>query len=356
MEIAKKLGLDVEPFCRMIMTTKMLFSNVLGHAAELHYEKYLENKGIKFQKAPTDEHYDYLVNGKKEQVKRFETDSTNEKFIGVNLTQTHGNRTGQDAFYNKNSFDNLVLCNVDLKNIKIISSQEIPTNKKYPTHLVGKCKFHRTKYDNLKEFDKEFLQTLKFKNSEFPEAIEKLRNKYKFSYKELLEKCSNLTLKGIDSLFSEENFRLITGVKGFAAEEHFNVFLDKRKIPYKQEKEMYSKVDHWVGDKKIRVQVKTPHQRSVDENNWAFKTHKSHGHGVKELYKADMFDVIALFVGFEIDESKSRYFPASVKEEFVFIPVSDLERHPNYPEYLKRVTKIPKCRYNINDIKIFDKV
>ena len=64
---------------------------------------------------------------------------------------------------------------------------------------------------------------------------------------------------------------------------------------------MYSKVDHLIKGR-IRVQVKTPHQKSVDETHWAFKTHKSHGHGLLELYKANEFDIVALFIGFKIDE------------------------------------------------------
>ena len=53
MKIAKAMGLEIEPLCRMIVTTKMLFSNVLGHAAELHYEKYLKENNIKFEKERT---------------------------------------------------------------------------------------------------------------------------------------------------------------------------------------------------------------------------------------------------------------------------------------------------------------
>ena len=36
MKIAYKLGLKDEIFARMVVKTKMLFSNVIGHAAELH--------------------------------------------------------------------------------------------------------------------------------------------------------------------------------------------------------------------------------------------------------------------------------------------------------------------------------
>src|SRR3989344_8233040 len=109
MQIAKKLGLEVEPFCRMILTTKMLLSNVLGHAAELHYEEYLIKNKIKFQKAPTDEHYDYILRGKRDQVKRWESLSTDEVRIGINLVQTHGNRSGEGAFYTLSDFDRLII-------------------------------------------------------------------------------------------------------------------------------------------------------------------------------------------------------------------------------------------------------
>ncbi len=84
--IAKRLGLSEEQFCRMTLTTKMFLSNVLGHAAELQYEKSLNSKRKKFVKAPTDVYYDYVVNKRRQQVKRFESASTDNKFIGVNLT------------------------------------------------------------------------------------------------------------------------------------------------------------------------------------------------------------------------------------------------------------------------------
>jgi len=355
MNIAKKIGLDVEIFCRMVITTKMLFSNVLGHVAELHYEKYLKKKGIDFKKAPTDKHYDYIVKGERDQVKRFESMSTNKDFIGVNLVQTHGNRHGPDAFYKINSFDRLVAIDADFDDIIIVKVGDIPRNKKYKDRLVGRYKISREKKWKLTKFGLDFLNALNVKNYGFPDAIEKLRKKYNLSYKNLLEKCCRLSLKEIDSLFSNENFRLITGAKGFAAEEHFNVFLDKNKIPYEQDKGMYSKIDHWVGKKRVRVQVKIPNLRSTNKDHWGVKTHKSHGHKELELYKADEFDLIVLFVGFKMDESKSKYFPVSVKEQFIFIPVSDLERHPDYPDRLKRINKIKKDKYKINDISIIER-
>ena len=69
MEIATKLGLTDEVFCRMVTKTKMLFSNVLGHAGELHYEKILNEKKTKFIKAETDKHFDYLIDKKKIQIR-----------------------------------------------------------------------------------------------------------------------------------------------------------------------------------------------------------------------------------------------------------------------------------------------
>ena len=75
-------------FSIMIGKTKMLFSNVLDHAGELHY--------------------DYLVDKKKIQIKRFETASTNDKFLGVNLSQTHGDRSAEVNFYKKTDFDDFL--------------------------------------------------------------------------------------------------------------------------------------------------------------------------------------------------------------------------------------------------------
>jgi len=352
MIIAKKLGLEVEIFCRMVITTKMLFSNVLGHAAELHYEKYLKLKEIKFTKAPTDTHYDYIVVEKRDQVKRWETDTTNDQFLGVNLTTTHGNRNGPDAFYTKTAFDNLVLFDVGFKHLRIIPIKDVPTNNKYSDRLTGKYKLNRNAEEKLELFDKEFLNSMKVKNSGFPEAIEELRKKYKYTYLELLEKCCNLTIVEIDSLFTEDNFRLVVGAKGFAAEEHFNVFLEKNKISFRQDKRMYSKVDHWIKDK-IRVQVKIPNERANDELHWGVKTHKSHGHGVGELYKADVFDILALFIGFKMNLNISKYIPDGAELKFLFIPIRDLEKHPEFSDHLKRISKIRKDKYKVNDLSMF---
>ena len=89
-------------------------------------------------------------------------------------------------------------------------------------------------------------------------------------------------------------------------------------------KECNSKHDHLVMGK-IRVQVKTPHGRSTDDNFYGFKTHKSHGHGVGELIKKSEFDFIARSVGFEMDEKHDRYMPKSSKTEFIFIPKNTLK-------------------------------
>lgn len=347
MQIAEKLGLSQEVFCKMCLTTKMLLSNVIGHAAELQYEKFLINSMTPFQKAPVDKHYDYIVNGKKEQVKRYEVSSSNLKRVGVNLTQTHGDRSAQDAFYKLGSFDRLVVCDLSLKKFLFKEFNEIPRHPKYPNHLNGKIKIER-EFKSDDPFDEDFFKTMKNANKKFPPALEDLRSKYNLNYSELLAKICNLSIDEIDGLFSEDNFRLITGAKGFAAEEHFNIFLAKHKISFIQDTNMYSKVDHWLGN--LRVQIKFPNLRSCDENNWAVKTHKSHGHGVGELYKDDVFDMLALFIGFEMDEEVDKYLPQSVSNKWLFIPINELERHHEHKSYLKRVPKIPKNKYLTNDI------
>ena len=351
MEIAKKLGLTDEIFSRMVVKTKMLFSNVLGHAGELHYEKFLRKENIKFIKVETDRHYDYLLGKSKIQVKRFETASTDSKNIGVNLTQTHGDRSAEGAFYHKKDFDQLVVFDVLFKRFKTVNLKDIPTNKKFSSHLIGRCKFKRDKNELLSETELDFLNTLKKQNKLFPNAIEELRSKLKFSYSELLGYSCGLTLDEIDSLFTEDNFRLVVGAKGFAAEEHFNVLLEENKISYNQDKDMYSKVDHWINGK-IRIQVKIPHLKSVNDNRWAFKTHKSHGAKDKELYKKDEFDFVALFVGFKMNESLDKYLPIEVKNEFIIVPMSDLSEHPDYPGHLKRVSTFEKDKYKVNDLSL----
>lgn len=345
MLINEKLGLPLEAFSRMCVTTKMLLSNIMGHAAELNYEKYCNSKEIKFDPVETDKPYDYVVNGRRQQVKRFETDGTNSNRITANLTKTHGDRSGEGAFYNKSDFDSLILYDLNFHSFFEIDINDIGTNSKYEGYLPAKFRLER-KLDNSESL--ELLKCLKEKNKNFPPAIEDYRLTNNLSYTDLLEKLCNLTFIEIDSLFSEENFRLVTGAKGFAAEEHFNVLLENNGIQYYQDKDMYSKVDHWIED--LRIQVKTPHIRSTNEEYVGFKTHKSHGHGVKELYSSDEFDIVALFTGFEINENISRYFPASVKNEFIFIDINDIEHHPNHPGYLKRVTKVKKSDYTVNDL------
>jgi hypothetical protein len=216
--------------------------------------------------------------------------------------------------------------------------------------LPGKFKIKRDLDEKL-EFEIKFLNAMKIANKGFPKAIDALRKEASFSYAQLLTKICDLSLSEIDSLFSSENFRLVVGAKGFAAEEHFNVLLDENNIEYEQIKDMYSKWDHLV-NKKIRVQVKTIHGRSTDSDYYGFKTHKSHGSGVSELYKNNEFDVLALFVGFDIDTDEDLYIPKNSKNEFILIPASDLEDHPKYPGYLKRVTKVRRDKYKINDLSL----
>lgn len=350
MKIADKLGLKDEIFARMVVKTKMLFSNVIGHAAELHYEKYLKNSKIQFTKADTDNHFDYIVDNKKEQVKRWESAGTNDKFLAINLTQTHGDRSGEGNFYHKKSFDKLVAYDVLFKSFKKFDISEIETNKRFKDYIVGKFKIKRETENLLDNEQKEFLNLIKVKNKDYPDALEKYKSELNLNYLDILKKVCNLTLEEIDSLFTDENFRLVTGAKGFAAEEHFNVLLEKNKLNYKQDKDMYSKVDHWVG--KHRVQVKIPNLRAVTNEKWAFKTHKSHGSGVKELYTTDEFDFVALFIGFNMNEKIDRYLPVSVKNEFLIIPTKDLPEHPDYPGHLKRVSSFNKDYYKVNDLSL----
>ena len=229
-----------------------------------------------------------------------------------------------------------------------IDINQINTNKRFDTHIEGKHKVPRNENLILNEDQIDFLNLIKVKNKQYPDALEKFKEKKGLNYSEILTLCCNLTLEEIDSLFNKDNFRLVTGAKGFAAEEHFNVLLEKYNFPYTQDKDMYSKVDHWVNGK--RVQVKIPHLLSVTEDKWAFKTHKSHGSGVKELYRNDEFDYVALFIGFEMDVEKDRYLPVSVKNEFILIPTEDLPEHPNYPGHLKRVSSFEKNKYQINNL------
>lgn len=350
MRFANLLGLDEDRFCKIIVTNKMFgMVNVLGHVAELQYEKHLKKNGIHFTKAGTDEHFDYRISGQRHQVKRWETTHTNDNQLGVNLTKTHGNRNGPDAYYKRTDFDNLILFDVGFSSFQNIKVTSISQNRKYIDRLPGIFTVDRP--SSFSSFEIDFLNTLKQTNENFPPAIEKLREKYNLTYKEFLEKCSNLKLDEIDTLFSIENFRLVTGAKGFVAEAHFNLLLESRGIEHKQVTDMYSKVDHFVNGKK--VQVKTIYPRSTDKNYWAFKTHKTHGHGEGELYKNDAFEIVALFVGYNYNGSSDKYTPSSTKTEFIFIPVSDLEDHPDYPGYLKRVSKVAKTKYKINDTTIF---
>lgn len=347
MQISSRLGLTDDNFARMCLNTKMLLSNVLGHAAESHYENFLKSKKETYMKAPTDQHHDYVVGSFRDQVKRFESNGTSKQRLTINLTQTHGDRSGKDAFYQVDSFDRLVAFDVLFRNLSILSSKDIPRHPKFPNRLNSKVSIPRK--IPLEKDQLDVLNLLKVPNKEFPSAMEKFLTEKSLDHVKGLEFVCGLEITEIDSLFGNDNFRLVTGAKGFAAEEHFNVFLENLGVAYRQDRDMYSKVDHWVGD--LRVQVKIPHARSVTDSHWAFKTHKSHGHGVGELYQSDMFDIIALFVGFEMDEAIDKYLPVSVKNNFVFIPVSDLPEHPKHPGYLKRVSKVEKSRYKVNDWK-----
>ncbi len=347
MNIATRLGLPDERFARMVVTTKMLFSNVLGHAAELHYEKELMREGVSFIKAPTDVSYDYTVEGQRDQVKRFESASTDDEYVAANLTKTHGDRSGAGGFYQRTGFDRLVLFDVGFRSKYIIPAADIPTNPRYPDCLPGKYRMRRPFDLSEDAFLTGFLAAMKSANSHFIDAIESLRTEYNLTYLELLERACGLTAEEIDSLFSDDNFRLVVGAKGFAGEEHFNMLMDEWGVPYEQMRDMYSKHDHLVKGH-IRAQIKTPYGRGMDAGHYSFKTHKSHGHGVGELYRADEFDVVALFVGFEMDPAFSPYIPARTVPAFVFIPASDLEQHPDFPGHLKRVTRVPRERYSVN--------
>jgi|APSaa5957512535_1039671.scaffolds.fasta_scaffold03422_3 hypothetical protein len=358
MRIANALGLGDELFCKMMVKTKMFgMVAVLGHSAEIRYEKFLRSKNIEFEKASNDEHFDYTVKGKRNQVKRFETGRTTLDKLVANLTKTHGNRSGGGTgdVYFKTDFDNLVILDFD-GSFHTVKVDDITEHRRRPNQLSGSHTIHRD--ISPTPFQKDFLYALKEKNEKFPPAIEILKEKYNITtYSELWQKISNLTLEETDSLFSVENFRLITAAKGFAAEEHFNMFLEQNEIEYEQNIGMYAKSDHIVNG--VGFQVKTTYPNGTTRSHWAFKTHKSHGHGETELYKNDAFDMVAVFVGYEPQEKaalenlEDRYTPTSTTTSFIFIPITDLDDHPNHPGHLKRVSKVPKDRYTINDTSIF---
>jgi len=350
--------------------------NVLGHSAELLYEKWLKSQGIKFDKADNDEHFDYTrKNDKKRvQVKRFETAGTTLEQLSVNLTKTHGNRSGSGTgsnYFPKN-FDELAILDIN-GNFQQIPVKDIPRHKKKPRQLAGRMTIKRDlcvkplqanfpTTNRLDPFRRDFLSTMKEKNEKFPIAMKKLKEKYGIkTYKKLWEKISRLTLQETDSLFTKENFRLITAAKGFAAEIHFNKLLKKKKIKFKQNTGMYDKADHIVKGKK--VQVKTTYPNGTTKDKWALKTHKSHGHGEGELYSSNEFDIIAVFVGYEPQQSDvvkkikenggDKYTPTSVTNSFIFIPTSDLGEHPKHPGKLNRVSKVLKSEYKVNDLSVF---
>jgi hypothetical protein len=346
------LKITEEEFSKLILSTKMLLSNVLGHVAEHHFEKYLTRNNISYKKAPTDVFYDYLVTKKRVQVKRWESISTNSDQLGVNLTKTHGDRSGEHAFYSFSDFDELVICDVGFETFCSIDIKDITKNQRYKNRLKGSFNITRELDTSVSEIDKEFVKVMKVKNREFPLAINQLTKEKSLTYKVLLEEICHLDLNEINNVFTVENFRLITGLKGFVAELYFNKFLDKYGITYVQDTDMYSKVDHWINST-IRVQVKIPNERANNELFWGVKTHKSHGSGVLELYEERSFDILALFIGFKMDYSISKYLPIDVTPEFLFIPEIELKRHPKHPKHLCRISKIEKNKYSINNYQIF---
>lgn len=321
--------------------------NVLGHLAELHYERHLIKQNIPFEKAETDEYYDYMVQGQRVQVKRWSTDHTDQNTLGANLTKTHGNRKGPDGFYKRDDFDILIIYDAGFGNFIKINNVDIPSHKKHGDRLPAIFKVSR----NIKIIDDDlaFLNALKAKNELFPPAIEKLRESYSYTYVKMLEKISKLSLDDIYSVFNDSNFRLIIGAKGFVAEEHFNMWLEKHKIPYKQSEEMYSKADHIINGKKI--QVKTPLKQATNKTEVSFKTHKTHGHDIDELYRADDFDIVALFLGYEYDEI-DRYMPSRTHTEFALISIDDIPRHHEHTTHLKRVTRKSRANLNTADISL----
>ena len=375
MNFAGKIGLTDEEFCKTMVLVKMFgMVAVLGHTAELRYEKYLKSKNIKFDKAENDKHFDYIVNGERNQVKRFETGRTTLDKLVANLTKTHGNRTkkGTGSNYFRRDFDNLVILDINGE-FHTVKVSDIEAHRKRPNQLssshtvkrdlcVKEYKKNYSTTNSVSNFQSDFLDALKQKNENYPPAIEELRKKYKIqSYVKLWTMISGLTLDETFSLFTVENFRLITAAKGFCAEEHFNKFLKENKIKYKQNIAMYAKSDHDINGH--GYQVKTTYPNGTTSEEWAFKTHKSHGHGEGELYKNDAFDIIAVFVGYEpqtksdleIQKEKTgdKYTPASVKTNFIFVPIDRIEEHPDHPGFLKRVSKVLRSDYTINDLTNF---
>ena len=89
MNFAGRLGLTDEEFCEVMISVKMFgMVPVLGHAAELKYEKHLKSQNIVFNKAGNHEHFDYEIGGKRYQVKRFESAGTTIKSEGFEITTT----------------------------------------------------------------------------------------------------------------------------------------------------------------------------------------------------------------------------------------------------------------------------
>ena len=137
MNFAGKIGLTDEEFCKTMVLVKMFgMVAVLGHTAELRYEKYLKSKNIKFDKAENDKHFDYIVNGERNQVKRFETGRTTLDKLVANLTKTHGNRTkkGTGSNYFRRDFDNLVILDINGE-FHTVKVSDIEAHRKRPNQL-----------------------------------------------------------------------------------------------------------------------------------------------------------------------------------------------------------------------------
>ena len=401
MNFADRLGLTDEEFCEVMISVKMFgMVPVLGHAAELKYEKHLRSKNIKFKKAGNDEHFDYMIEGKRYQVKRFEAAGTTKEKLVANLTKTHGNRTksGTGSNYFRTDFDYLVILDVNSV-FHTVNVNDIKSGSKGQEQLGNKHTIERElfiKSENasrqaniITQFQNDFLEALKHPNEKYFPAMEAFRKKHKIpTYVELWLKISEITLDETYDLFTVENFRLIVAAKGYCAEEHLKKLLRKKGIKFQHIVDMYGKSDFIVNE--LGWQVKTLYPRQTTKDRWAFKTHKSHGAKLGELYKYDAWDVTAVFVGYEpniqkeIEALADRYTPNKTTTSFIFVPIRDIPSYVDvrggidcttcdgddkscndcngtgkgkkgkvYNEYLKRVTTKLKSDYTINDLTNF---
>ena len=402
MNFAGRLGLTNEEFCEVVISVKMFgMVAVLGHVSELKYEKLLESQNITFKKASNDEHFDYEIKGKRYQVKRFEAAGTTKEKLVANLTKTHGNRTksGTGSNYFRTDFDYLVILDVNGV-FHTVDVNDIKSNSNNPDQLSGKHAIKRdlfVKPENaslqsniITQFQNDFLEALKHPNEKYFPAMEVLRKKHKIAtYIELWQKISNITLdETYNKIFTVENFRLIVAAKGYCAEEHLKKLLRKNSIKFQQTVDMYGKSDFTINRR--GYQVKTLYPRGTTKDHWAFKTHKSHGAKLGELYRYDAWDVTAVFVGYEpniqkeIDVLDDPYTPINTTTSFIFVPIDDIPPYVDvrgsidctmcdgddnscnncngtgkgkkgkiYNEYLKRVTRVLKSDYKINDLTNF---